>query len=230
MTCLIKLAVWAIPLSLLLSLPARAADCDKIVTDKLIALYELDTTCSRVEILSNPLDCNGATPDEITILPFTPSEPRGLFTALVRLSNGGEIVQSGQVRWNVRQYGDVVVSSDKIASREPLTPDKLIIKRVEITGLHERPLRSLDEIIGFRARRNLSPGTILTTAAVERVPDIEAGRELTIVYLNGLCRVTAGGLALQPGSVGDYVRVKNTGSGKILLARVVDGTAVAVDP
>jgi flagella basal body P-ring formation protein FlgA len=29
---------------------------------------------------------------------------------------------------------------------------------------------------------------------------------------------------------GDYVKVKNKGSGKIILARVVDGAAVAVGP
>ena len=53
---------------------------------------------------------------------------------------------------------------------------------------------------------------------------------LSFVYIDGLCRITATGVALQSGMAGDYVKVKNKGSGKIILARVVDGTAVAVDP
>ena len=88
----------------------------------------------------------------------------------------------------------------------------------------------MEEIEGYRTKRNLRRGTILTTAAIEPIPDIEAGRELSIVYIGGLCRITTAGVALQSGMAGDYVKVKNKGSGKIILARVVDGTAVAVDP
>lgn len=51
-----------------------------------------------------------------------------------------------------------------------------------------------------------------------------------IKKVDGLCRITAAGVALQSGMAGDYVKVKNKGSGKIILARVVDGTAVAVGP
>ena len=51
-----------------------------------------------------------------------------------------------------------------------------------------------------------------------------------IKKVDGLCRITSAGVSLQSGMAGDYVKVKNKGSGKIILARVVDGAAVAVDP
>ena len=120
--------------------------------------------------------------------------------------------------------------ADKIRNRQLLTGQCLTIRRMDVTSLNETPLRTLSEIDGFRARRNLRRGTILTTGAVEPVPDIEAGRELTIVYVDDLYRITVAGVALQAGMAGEYVKVKNKQSGKIIVARVIDKTAVAVDP
>ena len=149
---------------------------------------------------------------------------------MVKVTEAGDIVESGQVRMKIRQFADVVVLSDKIRSRKPLSKDKLTIKRMEITSLYEKPLRSIEELSGYRAKRNLTKGTILTTAAIEPTPDIERGREVSIVYVDGLCRITAAGVALQSGMAGEYVKVKNKASGKIIVARVVDETAVAIDP
>ena len=66
--------------------------------------------------------------------------------------------------------------------------------------------------------------------ALERIPDIERGRDVAIVYIEGMCRISADGRTMQSGQAGDYIKVKNKTSGKIILARVVDATAVAVDP
>ena len=67
-------------------------------------------------------------------------------------------------------------------------------------------------------------------STMEQVPDVESGREVSIVYNAGPCRISALGVVLQKGMAGDYIKVKNKSSGKIVLARVVDESAVAVDP
>jgi len=215
---------------LALAMPVRATTCDRAIIDKMMAMYDLDTSSYQIEILSNQLKSDELTENDIIIRPLTSKEPLGLFTVMVKVINRGEVIESGQVRMKIRLYADVVVVSDKIRSREPLGETKLTVRRMDITSLHEQPLRSLDDITGFRAKRNLRRGTILTTSAIEPIPDVARGRELSIVYVDGLCRVTATGIALQSGIAGDYIKVKNKGSGKIILARIIDGTAVAVDP
>lgn len=215
---------------LTLPVPVRAASCDQAIIDGMMAMYNLDTSSYEIEILSNRLKAASVSADNIAIRPLTPKEPLGLFTVMVKVTEGGEVLESGQVRMKIRQFADVVVMSDRIRSREPLTKDKLTIKRMEITSLLEKPLRSIENLGGYRAKRNLNKGKILTTSAIEPMPDIERGREVSIVYVDGLCRITAVGVALQSGMAGEYVKVKNKASGKIIVARVVDETAVAVSP
>jgi flagella basal body P-ring formation protein FlgA len=220
----------AVVFTLALASTAIAASCDRVIVEKMTTMYSLDTSSYEIEILSNPLKTASTNADNIAIRPLTQKEPLGLFTVMVKVIEEGDVVESGQVRMKIRQFDDVIVLSDKIKSREPLSKDKLVIKRMEITSLHEKPLRSIKALNDYRTKRNLKKGTILTTAAIELKPDIEPGREVSIVYVDGLCRVTTAGVALQSGLAGEYVKVKNKTSGKIIVARIVDETAVAVDP
>ncbi len=80
-------------------------------------------------------------------------------------------------------------------------------------------------------RRNLAKGQILTTSAVEPVPDIEVGREVSIQCTNGLFTVTAvRNSAADQAHIGDLIRVKNRASGKIIQARILDNSTVAIAP
>jgi flagella basal body P-ring formation protein FlgA len=140
------------------------------------------------------------------------------------------LVSRGQVRFRVRRYASVVVAAEKILRHDLLTADRLVVERLDVTNLVERPVRDIDELSGMRAKRNLRKGTILTAAAVEPLPDVESGHRVTVVYDDGRCRVSAAGVALQSGVTGDYVKVKNESSGKIIVAKVVDESTVAIDP
>ena len=122
------------------------------------------------------------------------------------------------------------MTTGRIRRNEVLTPEKLTLQRMDITSLQEQPIQSVQDIEGYRSKRNLSLGRIVTLSAVEPVPDIEVGREVSIVYDDGFCNIAAPGKVLQNGWAGDYIKVKNKTSGKIILARVVDETVVAVDP
>ena len=65
---------------------------------------------------------------------------------------------------------------------------------------------------------------------MEQIPDIEVGGDVTIVCHEGLLKITVPGEAIQSGSSGDLVKVRNRTSGKILMARVVDDRTVEIQP
>jgi flagella basal body P-ring formation protein FlgA len=217
--------------AILLAAPLTSAlTCEEAIQAKLLAMYELDSSLYRVEILSHPLKAAELTPSELTLRPLSQKEPLGLFSMMVDVKSGGETLQSGQVRLKIRKYADVLVLLDKIHRSETITAEQFARQRMEITTLRERPLVDAFELSGKRARRNLKRGSILTARDLEPIPDVEHGRDVAIVYSDGLCRIATAGRALQSGLAGDYIKVKNKSSGKIILARVVDATAVAVDP
>jgi flagella basal body P-ring formation protein FlgA len=200
------------------------------VAARLCAMYELDTSCYRVELLNNPFHLAEAESGDVTIRPLSQKDPLGLFTAVVRIEAGEGQTEEGQVRMMVHRFADVVVTTDRVASNREFTGTNAVVRRLDVTALTEKPFVSLDELGGMRARRNLAAGTILTSGAVAPIPDMERGREVAIVYVDGLCRITAAGVTMQAGMAGEYIRVKNKASGKIIEARVIDETAVAVDP
>lgn len=209
---------------------ASALTSDDAIRTKVVAMYGLDSAMYQVDILSNNLKSADISPHQLTLRPLSQKEPLGLFSMMADVKNDGEILESGQIRLKIRKYADVLVLLDNVRRSRIIEPEQLLLKRMEVTSLRQRALVDLSELEGARSGRNLKRGAILTADDIEPIPDIEYGRDVAIVYSVGMCRISADGRALQAGQAGDYIKVKNKASGKIILARVVDATAVAVDP
>lgn len=207
----------------------RAMSPEDAIVQKMIEMYQLDTASYRVEVITQPIKSADVSKDNLTIRPLSPKEPLGQFTIMVTLNGAGEVNESGQARLKIRKYAEVVVTSDKLRRHDLLTGRKLELKRMEITSLLESPISSVESVIGLRSVRNVRRGTILTGPAVEAIPEAMYGQEIRIIYLSGGCRISTAGIVMQDGFVGDFIKVKNKSSKKIIVARVVDRSAVTVD-
>lgn len=207
-----------------------AADCDQAIIDKMMKMYDLESSEYRIEILSNPLKTAAVDSKNLSLRPLTQKEPLGLFSVMVRLYADGKVVETGQVRMKIKRFAEVLVVTDKFRRHELFAADRIAVKKMDVTNLVEQALFSIDETKGHRTKRNLKKGTILTKGAMESVPEVEPGMETLIVYNDGLFSITAPGIALQSGMAGDYIRVKNKATKKIIVARVVDNKVVAIDP
>ena len=217
-------------LVLAIAASTRAVPTDRAIVDRFVEMYGLDTATHQVELVSCDLKTATVLPQHVQIRPLTQKEPLGVFSAIVRIEENGEEIESGQVRLNIHRYADVLVANDNLQRLESKLAEQCVLRRMEITNVHERPLTDPAELAGKRSKRNIPRGTILTAGAFEPVPDIETGRDVSITYTDGIFQITAAGTALQAGMAGEYIRVKNKISGKIIMARVVDNALVAIDP
>jgi flagellar basal body P-ring formation protein FlgA len=215
---------------LLAATAVTAEETGKAIQALVMATYDLDSATYQVEILSSQLRTKLVNREDLSIKALTPQPPLGSFPVLVTIADGGNVVEKGQVRLSIHRFADVLVAQGDIARHQALTPDQFEYRRMEVTSLREQSVGSNEDILGQRSKISLRKGNILTTASLEPIPDIEVGGEVTIVYDDGLCKITVPGKALQTGSVGTRVRVKNVASGKILMARVLDAQSVAVGP
>jgi flagellar basal body P-ring formation protein FlgA len=209
---------------------AQAEETGKVIADLVMQTYGFDSTTYQVEIVSSQLKTKLVNREDVSFRALTPQPPMGPFPVLVTIADSGAVIEKGQVRLTIRRFGDVLVALGDIARYETLTPDQFELRRMEVTSLREQSVGSIEDIQGQRSKVSLRKGNILTMANLESIPDIEVGGEVTIVYDDGRCKITAPGKALQSGSAGTRVRVKNTASGKILMARVIDQQLVAVGP
>ncbi len=119
------------------------------------------------------------------------------------------------------------IEAGEVLSKENLRPDRRVVGGVS-------PYLTYAECVaGKRAKRALPAGQLLAPADVEAAA---AGKSLVkqhelvkLVAKVGPMRVTALGEALQDGSVGQFIRVKNVDSKSVILGRVVDRSLVEVN-
>jgi flagella basal body P-ring formation protein FlgA len=209
---------------------AQAVECDEALRQTAMRTFALDSAVHQIEVLSSQLMSSDVDLSELTLRPLSQKEPIGLFTVIATITRDGRQIESGQVSLRIRKFADVLVTTDNLSRHDAPAPNKFTLQRTDITSLREQPVTAFEEIASLRMRRNLAKGQILTTSAVEPVPDIEVGREVAIQCSNGQFTVTTTGTAQQSGSAGDLIRVKNRASGKTIQARILDNSTVAIAP
>ncbi|MCT8267835.1 flagellar basal body P-ring formation chaperone FlgA [Afifella sp. JA880] len=84
---------------------------------------------------------------------------------------------------------------------------------------------NIDALVGKVARRTLVPERLIPSNAVEEPEIIARGSLTRAVYQSGGLSMTAGVLALEAGSLGDVIRVRNVDSGQVIAGVVqADGS------
>lgn len=217
-------------LAVALCASSHALSCADALRQVLLQTYQLDSQWYKIDIASSQLTTDEVDPSELSIRAISQKEPLGVFSVHATITRDGLQLDAGQVSLRIHKFADVLVAADHLKRHDQPSDTKLTLQRMEITSLLEQPVTSFESLPELRMKRNLTKGQILTTSALEPVPDIDVGREVSIVCANGMFKVTADGIAQQAGSAGDYVKVRSRASGKTLTARVIDDHTVAVEP
>ncbi|MCX6645459.1 MAG: flagellar basal body P-ring formation chaperone FlgA [bacterium] len=87
---------------------------------------------------------------------------------------------------------------------------------------------SLDEIIGMAARMNIQVGRIFSDGMLALPILVERGEELTVYIPLGPASIALHGIALDSGSLGDEIRVKNPDSNTIITAEVTGPSTATI--
>ena len=209
---------------------ATAGDQYKSVDQWLVDTYQLDMDNHEIEHLTDQLFTLDGSAAVTVLRPLSQKEPLGLFTVLAQVAYPDGRTEQMQVRLRIRKFADVVVATDKLDRHTTVDQSAFSVVRTDVTTLREQPVTSLDAMTGLRTTRIIRVGTVVTSGMIEAIPEVEAGTEVSIVFNDGLCTITARGKALEPGYKGDRVRVRNDASGKIIQAEVVDNASVSVNP
>ena len=88
--------------------------------------------------------------------------------------------------------------------------------------------QSRDAIVGKSARLTLLPGHAIPFTGVSNRKLVANGAEVTLVYAEDGLTIVTTGAALQDGSVGDLVRVRNSDSGVTVSGAVQPDGSVKV--
>ena len=133
----------------------------------------------------------------------------------------------------------VIVISNLSAHAQPtaVVPQQIIypgqqitfdmVKEVDVINPNLRPgyAKIIEEVEGFITKKTLLPGRTIPVSALREAYVIERGKNISMVFSNNSMIITAQGVALQNGGLGEVVRARNLDSGVIISGTVMqDGT------
>ena len=121
---------------------------------------------------------------------------------------------------------DLPVPRATVQPGDVISEDMIIIRRFpEQTTRRFQVVTSRQEMVGKVARRTLQPGHPVPATAIAPDVVIKRGEPARLVFQEGGLFINAQAEALQNGTVGAFVRVRNIDSGLIVTGKVqTDGS------
>ena len=132
------------------------------------------------------------------------------------------------LRLDVRQYQEVVVAARMLPGKTLLQSGDLKQLRLETGRLAKGFLLDPTKALGQQLQWPLRSGEVLMESMLARPLVMRRGADITIQVRQGEILINVAGEALQDGSVGQRIRVKNLLSKRIVTAKVIDEATVEV--
>jgi flagella basal body P-ring formation protein FlgA len=89
-------------------------------------------------------------------------------------------------------------------------------------------LQNRDAVVGKMAKRTLLPGKAIVALAVANPKAVANGAQVKLIYTDGGLSIETTALALEAGSVGDTIKVRNSDSGLTLSGVIQPDGSVSV--
>ncbi|WP_196593104.1 flagellar basal body P-ring formation chaperone FlgA [Pectinatus sottacetonis] len=226
---------WSMPQSVEVTRASQTVSADKIIAAakaemKRVILQTGETRQWTAEILTAPSDMV-IPPGQLTLKAEIPYGVKYAVPTVVYvyLQVKGQTVDKALCRLQMHLYDNVVVASKPLRANEILTAADLHIEKKEIGAINTDYLTKISDVTGKMSRYPLRPGDILKARLLVMPDIIKRGAPVKIIVKTKGLFVKASGIALMDGSKGEYIRVKNLSTGKIISGKVVDAQTVNVE-
>jgi flagella basal body P-ring formation protein FlgA len=115
-----------------------------------------------------------------------------------------------------RAWEDQVIAARPLPVHKVLTEGDFAVHRLLVDSLPAHQLLRLDQCVGQEAAQDLSPGTVMTAQLVDAVPLVKPGQLVTITLRRGSVQLRSVARAMEEGSLGQTVRVRNENTRDVL--------------
>lgn len=152
---------------------------------------------------------------------FTPPGRRHIGRITVGVRCDGNNPWSLFVPITVKVMADVVVAKNSLPRGTIIGPDDLILRQRDLARLHRGYLEQPKLAIGKKLSQRLRKNQVLIPSQLDTPNAIKRNSHVTITANNKLLQIRMAGKALQSGSLGEMIRVRNESSKRELDARII---------
>jgi len=140
----------------------------------------------------------------------------------------GRTIKNCTVRGRLEALASVATAAVNIRRGSIITPDQVEMIRRDISKL-DMPYFSRERVVGLQAKRTIRAGKPLDTMNVAPPPVVKKGEPVEIIASRGPLRISTKGIATMDGRPGDFIRVKNISSSKLVYCKVDAPGIVSVE-
>ncbi len=118
----------------------------------------------------------------------------------------------------------------KVSSGDAIWENDLVLSKINISKVKKNTITSIHKIAGSVARNNLQPNLPIQESDLSKPHLVKKKKTVTIFYDDRNLSLKALGIALEDGSDGDVVKVKNSQTNIIVNGTVEGANSVRVKP
>jgi len=186
-----------------------------------------DVMVSRLKVLGN----KPVPPGEINLRLFQKDKRRleGYVRLVAIISVNGVVKNKVRLSGWVDVFESVVCACRNLKGKEIIEEDDLCLARKNISHLSSKTLTDIGKAVGFMVKHAIKKDTCIKEWMLKKPPIVERGDMVTILAESNDLKVTVPGRVLVKGYMGEFIRVQNSMSKKVIYARVINNSTVSVD-
>ncbi len=167
-------------------------------------------------------------------LSFKFSEPRsgqflGKVSSLVTILVNGKPCRRARACAYIECFKRVICAKNGLIRGQLIGPRDISLVRMPISKLKSRFFDDPNAILGLQAKRTVRPGQVIYASSISKPLLVKRGNKVLIVAKSPTIEITCPGVAVENGRLGDFVRVKNIQTKRVIIARVRDSHTVYVN-
>ena len=178
----------------------------------------------RVDVVKGKSQLEQVANANLTITKIDFDMAAGSFTAFISINDNLPIEANG----TFTEVTKLPVLSRKFAKDEIISKDDVTYLEVEASKVRGSFITDGNMIVGKSPTRALFKGRPVQLSELTEPKVVVKNKIMTLSYNNAALKIEAHGVALQDGAVGQTIKFKNESSGKIIIAKIMDGDTAQV--
>ena len=147
----------------------------------------------------------------------------------VGIYDDGTLLREERVHVRMEVAMDVVVSTKFLPRDTVINTDDVKLVRKWFNQSPQNILTHIEDVIDKQPYSDIRQNMEIKRNMLRSAKTIKRGKMVKIVLENGPLTIMTVGLSEEDGSRGDFIKVKNISSNKIVHAKVIDDSSVRID-
>jgi flagella basal body P-ring formation protein FlgA len=159
------------------------------------------------------------------------NQSQGRTTFLINASsfdNGRREDIRHQIDAQVSEWIKLPVASRPVSKGSMVSGDDVMMARLNLNTIPKDAVRESSGIIGHETQRDIGYGEVFRNNRLSIPPAVAAGSRVTVVYRRGGLEATASGIAMESGTIGEEIRIRNDSSRKVVSGTIIESGLIGV--